>query len=145
MVFNDNFLKKAIKVTSNIPRLAGTTGAVLTQFIRGSPLVTGAAVGTIIGGGLVVAQQIGKRRKTIRVKGGNMRTMLLKTDVANISSKGKVKKADIKNVQETPQNRFLARQNRLLKGAIIETSIGKARITNRPTQEGHVNAILIEE
>ena len=55
-----------------------------------------------------------------------------------------MQKAEIKNVKETPQNRFWARQNRLLKGAIIETSLGKARITNRPTQEGHINGILLE-
>jgi len=58
---------------------------------------------------------------------------------------GKVKKADIKNVEETPQNRFFARQNRLVKSALIETSLGKARITNRPSQEGHINAVLVEK
>ena len=52
-------------------------------------------------------------------------------------------KAEIKNVIETPQNRFLARQNRLLKGAIIETSKGNARITNRPGQDGTAYAVLI--
>ena len=85
------------------------------------------------------------KRKTIRVRGGNTKSILLKTNTANISVKGKIQKADIKNVEETPQNRFLARQNRLLKGAIITTSLGKAKITNRPTQEGHVNAVLLEE
>lgn len=68
MVFNDDFLKKAVKITSDIPRLAGVKGAELTQFIRGSPLVTGAAVGTIIGGGLVVAQQIKKRKRKVAPK-----------------------------------------------------------------------------
>ena len=83
------------------------------------------------------------KRKTLRVKGGNIRTMLLKTNIANVLVKGKLQKAEIKNVLETPQNRFLARQNRLLKSAIIETSLGKAKITNRPSQEGQVNAILV--
>jgi ribosomal protein S8E len=32
-----------------------------------------------------------------------------------------------------------------MKGAIITTSLGRAKITNRPTQEGHVNAILLKE
>ena len=85
------------------------------------------------------------KRKKLRVKGGNTKTILLKSDKANITDKGKTKKADIKNVLETPQNKFLARQNRLTKGAIIETSLGKARITNRPSQEGQVNAVLIEQ
>ena len=82
--------------------------------------------------------------KTVRVKGGNTKTFVLKTNIANIIVDGKAKKADIINVEETPQNRFFARQNLLYKGALIETSLGKARITNRPTKEGCVNAILIK-
>ena len=62
----------------------------------------------------------------------------------NVRTKDKVKKAEIKNVFETPSNRFLARQNILTKGAIVETSEGKARITNRPSQEGSVQGVLIE-
>jgi small subunit ribosomal protein S8e len=58
-------------------------------------------------------------------------------------AKGKSKKVSIKNVLETPANTFLARQNILIKGAIIETELGKAKITNRPSQEGNVQAILI--
>lgn len=83
--------------------------------------------------------------KTLRVKGGNIKTIVLKSNIANVLISGKVKKAEIKNVVETPQNKFLARQNRLVKGAVIDTSIGKAKITNRPSQEGQVNAILVKE
>ena len=86
------------------------------------------------------------KRKTINMRGGHVKTILLSANVANVLDKtGKIKRADIKNVIETPQNRFFARENRLLKGAIIETSLGKARITNRPTQEGCVNAVLLKE
>lgn len=86
------------------------------------------------------------KRKSIRVLGGNKKIVLLKADSANVlsSKTKKIQKAEIKNVIETPQNVFLARQNRLTKGAIIETSLGKAKITNRPSQEGSINAILIE-
>lgn len=85
------------------------------------------------------------KSKTLRVQGGNIKSITLKANMANISIKGKTKKVEIKNVIETPQNRFLARSNRLMKGAIIDTSAGKAKITNRPSQEGCVNAILISE
>ena len=85
------------------------------------------------------------RKKQLRVRGGNTKMVLLKANSVNVLVDGKVEKAEIKNVLETPQNRFLARQNRLLKGAIVETSLGKARITNRPSQEGHINAILVKE
>jgi small subunit ribosomal protein S8e len=71
-------------------------------------------------------------------------TVMLKSDEANIMVDGKAKKAKITNVEETPQNKFFARSNILLKGAIIQTSLGKAKITNRPSQEGMINAILIK-
>jgi len=63
----------------------------------------------------------------------------------NIKEKnGKIKKVQIKNVVETPSNRFLARQNLITKGTIIETEIGKAKVTNRPTQDGVLNGILLQ-
>jgi len=84
------------------------------------------------------------RTKILRVKGGNAKTFILKTNQVNIIISGKAKKAEITNVEATPQNAFLARQNRLMKGAIIDTTLGKAKITNRPSQEGMVNAVLIK-
>ena len=85
------------------------------------------------------------KRKQSRVKGGNMKVTMLKANVANVKVGNKTVKAEIKNVEETPQNKFFARQNRLVKSALIVTSVGKARITNRPSQEGQVNAILVEQ
>jgi small subunit ribosomal protein S8e len=85
------------------------------------------------------------RRKSLRVRGGSDKILLLTTNKVNLVIDGKVKKAEITNVEETPQNRFFARQNRLMKGALIETTLGKARITNRPSQEGMVNAVLIKK
>ena len=87
------------------------------------------------------------KQKIIRGRGGNKKTVLLTTNVANIMNvkTKKAKTVQIKNVLETPANRFLARQNILIKGAIIETELGKAKITNRPSQEGSIQAILIEE
>ncbi len=98
----------------------------------------------------------GRQNQTRVVKIGNTKTKLLKgrgrttklvsflNNVANVMVKGKGKKSAIKNVLETPSNIFLARQNILVKGAIIETELGKAKITNRPSQEGNVQAKLIE-
>ncbi|MBS3081827.1 hypothetical protein J4416_02730 [Candidatus Pacearchaeota archaeon] len=62
----------------------------------------------------------------------------------NIISNGKAKKGLIKNVIETPSNLFLARQNVLVKGSIIETELGKTVITNRPSQEGNIQAKIIQ-
>lgn len=92
--------------------------------------------------------RLGKeKRKSIKTRGGKLKTFLLSADTANLmdTKTKKTEKVKIKNVLETPSNRFLARQNVLVKSAIIETEKGKARITNRPSQEGFVNAVLIEE
>lgn len=86
-----------------------------------------------------------EKRKALRIRGGHKKLILLSTDIANIIDKNKKsRKVKIKTVLETPSNKFLAKQNILTKGAIIETEAGKAKITNRPSQEGAVNAILIE-
>lgn len=85
-----------------------------------------------------------KKRKTIRVMGGNKKTFLLKDKIINVKSHNKIKKFEIKNVIETPSNRFLARQNVLTKGTIVETDAGKVKITNRPSQEGVINGVFIE-
>lgn len=86
-----------------------------------------------------------KKTKSLKTRGGSKKTVNLTTNIANVVAKRKSKKTSIKNVLETPSNRFLARQNILVKGAVIETDLGKARITNRPSQEGTVQAVLIEE
>ena len=84
------------------------------------------------------------KRKTKRTKGGNNKTYLLKIKEVNVSEKGKTKKLEIKNVLETPSNRFLARQNIITKGTIIDTAEGKVKITNKPTQEGVLNGIFVK-
>jgi len=88
---------------------------------------------------------LGERKvKVLRTRGGHDKKVLLKDNTANVLVDKKVKPAKIINVIETPQNKFFARQNILFKGSVIETSLGKARITNRPSQEGQVNAVLIK-
>ena len=92
--------------------------------------------------------KLGKeKKKQIKGRAGIIKTVLLATDKANIMNHKtqKTQPVKIKNVVETPANKFLARQNILIKGAIIETEMGKARITNRPSQEACVNAVLIDE
>ena len=85
------------------------------------------------------------KRRTKRIRGGNKKVFLLKAKFVNVRGKdNKVKKIEIKNVLETPSNRFLARQNIITKGTLVDTEIGKVRITNRPSQEGVINGILAE-
>ena len=84
------------------------------------------------------------KRKNKRAMGGRKKNFLLKANMVNVQIGGKIQKLEIRNVLETPSNRFLARQNVLGKGTIVQTEKGKVRITNRPSQEGMVNGILIE-
>ncbi|PIN87382.1 30S ribosomal protein S8e, partial [Candidatus Woesearchaeota archaeon CG10_big_fil_rev_8_21_14_0_10_32_24] len=57
--------------------------------------------------------------------------------------KGKTQKTVIVTVVENPSNPHLVRRNILTKGAVVETKMGKARITSRPGQEGTLNGVLI--
>ena len=87
-----------------------------------------------------------EKKKKIKIRGGKLKVVLLCTDKVNVIDKEskKAKVVEIKNVVEVPSNKFLARRNVLVKGAIIETEAGKARITNRPGQEGCVQAVFLK-
>ena len=93
--------------------------------------------------GKTVYTVLGKeRRKQLVVRGGSIKNVLLATDRANVTDKnGKIKCVKIKSVVQVPANRYL--KGILFKGSIIETELGKAKITSRPSQDGIVNAVLI--
>ena len=85
-----------------------------------------------------------KRTKVSRTIGGNIKQSILVINEINIADKkGKTVKTELINVLENPANPNLVRRNILTKGAIVETKVGKARITSRPGQEGTLNAVLI--
>ncbi len=88
-----------------------------------------------------------EKRRTKRVMGGHTKTFALQVKLVNAQDPKtkKTSKLEIKNVIETPSNRFLARQNIVTKGTIVETDKGKVRVTNRPTQEGIVNGVILTE
>jgi len=86
-----------------------------------------------------------EKRKIKNVTGGNKKIVLFGAKFVNLQEKGKSKKLEIKNVIETPSNRFLARQNIITKGTIVLTDSGKVKVTNRPSQNGIVNGILLEK
>ncbi len=86
-----------------------------------------------------------KKKKTIKIIGGNKKERLLEENTANLLDKktNKFIKAKIIQVIRNPANRHYIRRNILTKGTIIKTDKGEAKITNRPGQEGVVNAVLI--
>ncbi len=90
---------------------------------------------------------IGERKiKKVRVRGGNYKIRLFRDKFANVyvPSEKRVVRAEIRGVVENKAHIHFARKNVITKGAIIETEVGKAVVTNRPGQEGIINAVLIE-
>lgn len=87
-----------------------------------------------------------EKRKKIRVRGGNYKIRLKRALYANVvdPSTNKAKKVRILRVLETPSNPHYTRMNVITKGTIIETELGKARVTSRPGQDGVINAVLIK-
>ena len=97
-------------------------------------------------GGRPLLTRVGETKVRVdRVRSGASKQRILRTNIANVydPKEKKFKKAAIKNVGESPSNRHHARANIMTKGSIIETDLGKAKITSRPGQEGTINATLI--
>ena len=88
-----------------------------------------------------------ERRVDVRTKGGNRKVKLSSLSFVNVTDmKSKTtKRVKILDVVTNPANPDLARRKVVTKGAIINTELGKVRITSRPTQHGVANAILIEQ
>jgi small subunit ribosomal protein S8e len=84
-------------------------------------------------------------RKTVKTLGGELKVRLLraKTAIVTDPSTKASKTVKIETVTGNPANKNYIRRNIMTKGSIIKTEIGSARITNRPGQEGSINAILI--
>ncbi len=86
-------------------------------------------------------------RKRERTLGGTIKMRLLRDSTVTVTDpKTKTaKKVKIQTVSGNPANIHYIRRNILTKGAIIKTELGTARITNRPGQEGSINAMLIPD
>ena len=79
-----------------------------------------------------------------RGRGSTIKRSLLSSKFINVADKkGKTVKTEILNVVENPANSNLVRRNIITKGAVVETKLGKVRVTSRPCQEGLVNGNLL--
>ncbi len=85
--------------------------------------------------------------KVARGKGGNLKRKILSTKHVCVidPQSGKTEKTEITRVVKNPANVDYDRRGVITKGAIVETSLGLARITARPGQNGVLNAILVSE
>ncbi|MBI4983697.1 30S ribosomal protein S8e [Candidatus Woesearchaeota archaeon] len=97
-------------------------------------------------GGFPASTKLSSEKKviTIRTLGGNKKQVNLSINIVSVADKkGKTIQTEILNVIENPANPQLVIRNVITKGAIVETKLGKARITSRPGQEGTISGILI--
>lgn len=90
--------------------------------------------------------KLGEKRCVIRRgMGGNLRIVALSINQVVITDpkSNKAKKVHIKNIVENPANRNFIRRNIITKGCVVDTELGRARVTSRPGQTGIVQAVLI--
>ncbi|MBX5328240.1 MAG: 30S ribosomal protein S8e [Candidatus Bathyarchaeota archaeon] len=87
------------------------------------------------------------KRKISRGRGGNLKVKILSDKYACVTDpkSGKTAKVEIIRVVKNPTNIDYDRRGVITKSAVVETSLGLARVTSRPGQNGVVNAILIGE
>jgi small subunit ribosomal protein S8e len=87
------------------------------------------------------------KRKIVRGRGGNMKPKILSEKHVSVTDPktGKVERTEVLRVVRNPANIDYNRRGVITKGAIIDTSLGQARITSRPGQHGVLNAVLIGE
>lgn len=87
------------------------------------------------------------KTKKVRTRGNNQKTRALTTNMAHVvdPKTGKTTKSEIISVKENRANIHYVRRNIMNKGAIIETKLGKARITSRPGQTGTIQAVLLSK
>lgn len=86
-----------------------------------------------------------EKKKFQRVLGGNTKVKLFSTSFINVTDpkSKKTQKTKILDFISNEASKDLNRRHVLTKGAVVETELGKAKVTSRPGQDGQVNGILI--
>jgi small subunit ribosomal protein S8e len=86
-----------------------------------------------------------EKKKKQRVIGGNYKLKLFSTNYINVTdlNANKTSKVKILRFESNLASKDLNRRHILTKGAIVETELGKVRITSRPGQHGIINGVLI--
>lgn len=101
-----------------------------------------------LGGGPPQIPKLGEGDMRIveRVRGGNLKVRLREVRFANVflPKERRSVKTKIVSIVSTPANPDFARRNYIVKGAIIQTEVGRAVVTSRPGQDGVINAVLVE-
>jgi small subunit ribosomal protein S8e len=85
------------------------------------------------------------RRKISRGLGGNTKVKVLSDKYASVTDpkSGKTQKTEITRVVRNGANVDYNRRGVITKGAEIETTLGLAKVTSRPGNDGIINAVLM--
>ena len=86
-------------------------------------------------------------RKMYRKNAGSQTTRLLSANTVNVNipKEGKTVKATINSVIANDADPNFIRRNIVTKGSIVDTSMGKVKITSRQGMHGVVSGILLED
>ncbi len=85
-------------------------------------------------------------RSPKRSRGGSVAYGLRTAVEANVfdGSSGKTVKSKIVRVTANKANREYERRGVITRGAVIETELGSAKVTSKPSDDGVVNAVLLK-
>jgi small subunit ribosomal protein S8e len=94
-------------------------------------------------GGVFTATKVSEAdsRTKVRVRGGNTSLNLKKAAFVNVVTKDGMKKTKITKVSESHNPEYV-RRSIITRGAVLETELGKVKVTNRVGQDGVINGIL---
>ena len=86
-----------------------------------------------------------EKKKKQRVLGGNQKLKLFSSLYMNVTdpNNNQTSKVRILRFDSNNASKDYNRRHILTKGAIVETELGKAKITSRPGQHGVLNGVLI--
>ena len=86
------------------------------------------------------------QRKNYRKTAGSQTVRLLSVHEINVNDpkEGKTVRTTINTVLENDADPNYVRRNIITKGAIVDTDIGRVRVTSRPGMHGVVSSVLLE-
>ncbi len=86
-----------------------------------------------------------EKKKQQRVMGGNYKQKLFASSYINVTDQttNKTSKVKILKFESNAASQDLNRRHILTKGAVVETELGKVKITSRPGQHGVLSGILV--
>ncbi|MFH1520870.1 MAG: 30S ribosomal protein S8e [Candidatus Micrarchaeota archaeon] len=95
-------------------------------------------------GGVFASTKIAEKEVKVKTRGrgGNHGIKMKKAVFINVVNKDKMKKVKIIRVLSSHNPEFV-RMNIMTRGAVVETELGKVKITNRIGQDGVVNGVLV--